>query len=521
MIGRVNYGGLVIAGVGFFLTRFTVTLAVSGDPMAFYFTGVVPLALGLGLSAFGVALTVADVDAATVRTAAVWCVVGLVTMLALVVLTLLGSPAGDAGWLGLVQSRASFSNFLIGGSVGGTLTGLYAARARQRRGALRRQTHRLEVLNRLLRHEVLNAVAIIRGYATLDDDPEAASVIERHADSIERAIEEVRHLTRSADADRTAGSVSLAACLATGVDTVRERHADATVSVPEMPAELTVRANDRLERVFTHLLDNAVVHTGDGAASVEVSVETTPSTARVSVRDEGPGLPERQQALLESGDISEYDDPNAGFGLHVVRLLVESYGGTIELDVDDAGTTVTVVLRRADVPATGVDGLAAGGGAGTAGGPVSGVRPAVPHLAVTLVVGVLAGVVYGAAAFLQGGSIAAIGVFYGIANPLVGWYTHEFHSVVFAFAFAVIVSRLPARYRNHAPAYVAVGAAWGTTLWIVAAGIVAPVWLRLLGVPAPLPNLSVPLFVNHLLWGGTLGAATAWGYARLEGREST
>ena len=100
MLGRVNYGGLVIAGIGFFLTRFTVSLAVSGDPMAFYFTGVVPLALGLGLSAFGVALTVADVDAATVRTAARWCVVGLVTMLALVVLTLLGSPTGETGWVG-------------------------------------------------------------------------------------------------------------------------------------------------------------------------------------------------------------------------------------------------------------------------------------------------------------------------------------------------------------------------------------------------------------------------------------
>jgi len=30
---HLNYSGFVIAGIGFFLTRFTVTLAVSNDPL--------------------------------------------------------------------------------------------------------------------------------------------------------------------------------------------------------------------------------------------------------------------------------------------------------------------------------------------------------------------------------------------------------------------------------------------------------------------------------------------------------
>ncbi|MFP4626777.1 MAG: hypothetical protein ACLFNI_09335 [Natronomonas sp.] len=33
---RVHYSGLVIAGIGFFLTRFTVTLALYEDPVHFY-----------------------------------------------------------------------------------------------------------------------------------------------------------------------------------------------------------------------------------------------------------------------------------------------------------------------------------------------------------------------------------------------------------------------------------------------------------------------------------------------------
>jgi hypothetical protein len=52
----------------------------------------------------------------------------------------------------------------------------------------------------------------------------------------------------------------------------------------------------------------------------------------------------------------------------------------------------------------------------------------------------------------------------------------------------------------------------------VAAGIIAPVWLRLLGNPAPIPNLSISLLWAHLTWGLTLGVLTAVGYRRVAPR---
>ncbi|MDZ7731193.1 MAG: hypothetical protein U5K37_10085 [Natrialbaceae archaeon] len=88
---HINPSGLVIAGLGFFLTRFTVTLTVYSDPRQFYPAGVVPLALGLGLSAFGIALTIADIDPAVVRRTAIWSCIGAGTMAVLVILTLAGA----------------------------------------------------------------------------------------------------------------------------------------------------------------------------------------------------------------------------------------------------------------------------------------------------------------------------------------------------------------------------------------------------------------------------------------------
>ena len=506
--GRVNYSGLVIAGVGFFLTRFTVTLSVYDDPTRFYLAGVVPLALGLGLAALGVALAVADVESGFVRTTAAWCLAGTGGMLVLVVLTLLGSTTGELPDLATIRSRAYLSNFLIGGSVSGTLTGLYAARDRRQRDELRHQANRLEVLNRLLRHEVLNALTAIRGYATLADggNPEARAVIREYSDAIEATIEEVKYLTRSARLNEgRMGAVDLAACLGRSVETIGETHPGADVSV-DTPAEIPrVRANDRLDRVLTHLIENAVVYAGGEGdeTTVDVSVTTRANAVRVSVSDGGPGLPERQQRLLETGEVTRYDDPRAGYGLNVVRLLVESYHGSIETDVGPDGSTVTVVLPRADPDGPGLRSIGSG---------LTGVRPATPQLVVTLGAALVAGVVYGVLAELLGGSVGVIGVFYGAEDVLVGWITHEFHSVVFGFVFAGLVSVAPERYRDSLPAHVGIGIGWGLVLWFVAAGVISAVWLRLLGIPVPLPSLSSMTLATHLVWGGSLGALTALGY---------
>ena len=503
MTGRVTYSGIVVAGIGFFVTRFTVTLTIYTDPIRFYVAGIVPLSIGLGLAAFGVALAVADVDPAVVRRTALWCVLGTGAMFVFALLTLFGSSGGPMA----VSSpffRSYLSNFLIGGSLGGTLTGLYAARNSQQRRQLRQHSNRLVVLNRMLRHEVLNAVTAIRGFTSIEGDlsGRAGEVVRDRSVAIEGTIEDVKHLTHESGdrADRTV-PVALDGQLRAAVDAVEERHPEVEVSVESPAVGLAVSADDRLVEVFSLLLENAVVHGGDDRP--DVSVTTTKSRVRVSVSDDGPGLPADQRRLLETGDIDEFDDPTTGFGLNLVRLYVEEYDATIETAVDDAGTSVTVELKRAR-PATGT--------LGPTSLDFADLEPAIPHLAIAVVTSLAAGVVYGLISEALGGSVAGIGVFYGTVDPVVGWISHQFHSVVFGFVFVGLVSVVPERWPDGYPTYVGLALGWAVVLWVVAAGVVAPAWLRLDGTPVPIPNLTARLLVNHLAWGLTLGLLTAAGY---------
>ena len=98
------------------------------------------------------------------------------------------------------------------------------------------------------------------------------------------------------------------------------------------------------ERILTPLLDNARRY-----ATRTVTVETAqlPGLVRVTVRDDGPGVPEEfRAALFEPGRRADPMDGHdgAGLGLALARRLARAAGGDIELAGAEAGAAFTVTL---------------------------------------------------------------------------------------------------------------------------------------------------------------------------------
>jgi len=500
---RATLYGLLIAGIGFVLTRFTVTLAATNSTGTFLFAGVVPLVLGLSLSAFGVILAVGAHDTAFVRTTAIWCVLGTTTMIGLVALTLLGSEPSAMMDVAAIRQRTYLSNFLIGGAIGGTLTGVYAAQNRRHRRDLRQQANRLVLLNRLLRDRVINSATAIKGYtgvlneANDGEGKRPADVIERQAHDVIETVENVKYLSETADRTELSQSgIELAEVLSAEVDRLHDRHPDVQVhlSVPDEP--LTVQASAQLGEVFHQLLENAAEYGEGPAPAVAVDVMRTGRTATVRITDEGPGLPDSQRALLEQGEIAEYDDPTTGFGLNIVRLLTEGFDGQLDTTVTDEGSTVAVTLPRAG----GDRGLVASESLTTPGVAPRGI-------AIAVGASLLAGVAMALAMLGLGGDVPVIGALYGAESLPVAVIAHQFHSIVFGLLYVATLSALPASYTRRGVNRVLVGIAFGVILWLFAAGVVMPLWLQLLGLEAALPTLTVAGFAGHVVWGATMGAA--------------
>ena len=228
----------------------------------------------------------------------------------------------------------------------------------EREQQLQRYGQRLEVLNRVLRHDIRNGMNIILGTATqcATDHPEVAGKLE----PVERKGREILALSEKA---REAEAVMQDTPLqTTPVDVVPvvERVVDALAADypaaeirTDLPGEAVVSGTDSLDAAVREVLENAIEHDDSPEPVVDVAVETGPQEAVVAVDDEGPGLPQQERQVLERGEESALTH-SSGLGLWLVTWIVASAGGEIGLgSPDDSGTTVRLHLPLADQASSG------------------------------------------------------------------------------------------------------------------------------------------------------------------------
>jgi PAS domain S-box-containing protein len=121
------------------------------------------------------------------------------------------------------------------------------------------------------------------------------------------------------------------------------------IDVPAKP--LRVLADQRYARqVLTNLLANASKYSPE-ESMIRVVVHPNSSVVRISVEDQGPGIPPEQQAGLFERFYrvrTDSDAPGVGLGLAIAKGIVEAHGGSIGIDSQvGSGTRVWFTLHSA------------------------------------------------------------------------------------------------------------------------------------------------------------------------------
>lgn len=210
---------------------------------------------------------------------------------------------------------------------------------------------RIQVLNRVLRHNLRNAFTVIKGHANLiaeaDDD-----LADRHVDPI---VDEAADLLETADkargVERTLGRregyerVQAGTLVRRVVRRASEDYPEATiVSRIEESSELAVPPE--IGDALSELVDNAVEHANASDPRVEVSVcrvgYENGDRIEFAVVDDGPGLPELEQQALSAGRETPLEH-GSGLGLWMVQWIVQSAGGDVRFSERPGGGTVITV----------------------------------------------------------------------------------------------------------------------------------------------------------------------------------
>jgi signal transduction histidine kinase len=227
---------------------------------------------------------------------------------------------------------------------------------------LKEREQRLQVFNRVLRHNLRNDVTVIVNYAEFvaeqTDDPEVREAAEKiatrgwdlvelgeKAGSIENAMEGEN--PRPAPMDVTAVVTDVAA-------SIRQEYPDADVSV-EAEDERLAKAIPALGVAVENVCENAIEHNDSPDPEVTVSVESVEDGrgvedgrewVRIAVADDGPGIPDHERTVLTEGEETALEH-GSGLGLWLIHWIVERSGGRLSFTENEPrGSVVRMDLER-------------------------------------------------------------------------------------------------------------------------------------------------------------------------------
>jgi len=195
---------------------------------------------------------------------------------------------------------------------------------------LEMMNEKLRVVGGLTRHDVRNKLSAITGniylhkkkLADRPDVLEGFSNMQAACEQIVRILEFSRDYERLGieelsfvDVETTIGKAAGSFSDLKGAKIVNECHG------------LTVLADSLLERLFYNLIDNSLKH-GGKITKIRIHHEESQDQLRLIYEDDGVGIPKENKAKLFTEGFTT--GKGSGYGLYLIRRMVETYGWTIE-----------------------------------------------------------------------------------------------------------------------------------------------------------------------------------------------
>ena len=197
-------------------------------------------------------------------------------------------------------------------------------------------------------HELRTPLTTIKGSLQVLSRPNASpnteigrqmiEIMKRGSDRLERLVMNLLAVSQmeTGAVQVFPDEVPLEELVRSRIGTILPEHPQVDLEVDE---SIVVRADkERLSQVIEHLLDNARKF---GPESGRIAIEITKENgyARLTVRDEGPGIPKIDQErifdrFVRLGHVLTRETQGPGVGLFIVKRSLEAMSGSVEVESD-------------------------------------------------------------------------------------------------------------------------------------------------------------------------------------------
>lgn len=206
---------------------------------------------------------------------------------------------------------------------------------------LRRSNEVLEVINKILRHDLMNDLMVMKMAKGTYHRTKDIKILDKMDSSLERSlslIKRMRELEMSMKRGKSFYPVDLGKAL---------REASYKFDIPvTVKGSCRILADEAIHSILLNLLTNAKKH--GGADHVNVFIEPVNGYCRMIVRDNGRGMPmDVAERIFEEG-FSHGENRGSGLGMYIVKRTMERYGGSARIERSGPeGTTIILNFRCA------------------------------------------------------------------------------------------------------------------------------------------------------------------------------
>ncbi len=201
--------------------------------------------------------------------------------------------------------------------------------------------HALRVLNKILRHDMLNNISVIMVSLEMMKTKDLA-LKNRALKAVEKSIELVNKMRDLEAALSSGGKLS--------PYDVNKIIKDSIVNFPEIrfkvSGECKVLADEALLPVFNNIMGNASIH--GKADKIDISIEKRDDCCTVKISDNGLGVHEKIKDRMFEEGASYGENQGMGLGLYIVKKTIERYGGYASFE-DNSPNGATFILKLKSV----------------------------------------------------------------------------------------------------------------------------------------------------------------------------
>lgn len=206
----------------------------------------------------------------------------------------------------------------------------------------------LQVLERVLRHNLLNKMTTVLGFAetiaaeSVGETRQQAAQIIQTGNELLALSEKEKLIVELVRNNYQRQPVEIASPMRDTIEAIQQEHTSADITT-ELPAEAQVLAVPEIDRAVDEVIENAVTHS-DGPSEIAISMDRAPDQITIVVRDDNPHIPQREKDVL-AGDVDITQMSHSrGLGLWVAYWLVSESNGTVAFERVEGGNEVRITL---------------------------------------------------------------------------------------------------------------------------------------------------------------------------------